>query len=57
VSRAKQPSISRCTASGSSRSDTAVKPAMSANRTVTCFRSPSSALRAVRIFSAKCFGV
>jgi hypothetical protein len=30
---------------------------MSANNTVTCFRSPSSAFLEVRIFSARCFGV
>jgi hypothetical protein len=34
-----------------------VDPFTSAKSTVTCFRSPSSALREVRIFSARCFGV
>jgi len=34
-----------------------VNPDTSTKRTVTCFRSPSSALRDVRIFSARCFGV
>jgi hypothetical protein len=34
-----------------------IEPFASANRTVTCFRSPSRALRDVRIFSARCFGV
>jgi hypothetical protein len=33
------------------------RPFTSAKSTVTCFRSPSSALREVRIFSARCFGV
>jgi hypothetical protein len=32
-------------------------PFRSANSTVTCLRSPSRALREVRIFSARCFGV
>jgi hypothetical protein len=34
-----------------------VKPETSTNSTVTCLRSPSSALADVRIFSARCFGV
>src|SRR5262245_214078 len=45
------------TSSGSSRSDIAVKPETSVNMTVTCLRSPSIALREVRIFSARCLGV
>ncbi len=45
------------TSSGSSFSDIAVKPDTSENITVTLFRSPSSALFEVRIFSARCFGV
>ena len=32
-------------------------PLRSAKRTVTCLRSPSSALLEVRIFSARCVGV
>ena len=46
-----------CTSSGSRRSDIAVKPDTSVNMTVTSLRSPSMALRDVRIFSARCFGV
>jgi hypothetical protein len=34
-----------------------VDPLTSANRIVTCLRSPSRALRDVRIFSTRCFGV
>src|SRR5262249_49316605 len=34
-----------------------IEPFTSAKRTVTCFRSPSSAERVVRIFSARWFGV
>src|SRR5262249_59627944 len=45
------------TSSGSSRSESAVKPETSANMTVTVLRSPSMALLEVRIFSARCFGV
>src|SRR5215831_12708872 len=45
------------TSSGSSRSDIAVKPDTSENITVTLLRSPSSAPREVRIFSARCLGV
>src|SRR5712691_474902 len=46
-----------CTASGSRSLTRAVKPAVSAKSTVTCLRSPSRALRAVRILSARCLGV
>jgi len=35
----------------------AVKPDTSVKSTVTCLRSPSMALRVLRIFSARCFGV
>ena len=45
------------TSSGSRRSDMAVKPETSENMTVTSFRSPSTAERVLRIFSARCFGV
>ena len=45
------------TSSGSRRSDRAVNPDTSVNMTVTCLRSPSIALRDVRIFSARCIGV
>jgi hypothetical protein len=34
-----------------------IEPFTSAKRTVTCLRSPSRAERAVKIFSARCFGV
>ena len=34
-----------------------IEPLRSANRTVTCLRSPSRAALEVRIFSARCFGV
>src|SRR5215470_8016144 len=34
-----------------------MEPLRSANSTVTCLRSPSSALLEVRIFSARCLGV
>jgi hypothetical protein len=34
-----------------------MEPLRSAKRTVTCLRSPSKALLAVRIFSARCLGV
>src|SRR6266446_6595618 len=34
-----------------------MEPLRSANRTVTCFRSPSRAALEVRIFSARCLGV
>jgi hypothetical protein len=34
-----------------------LEPFRSANSTVICFRSPSRALREVRIRSAMCFGV
>ena len=57
VMPSKQRLMISCTTSGSSCSASVVKPATSANRTVTCLRSPSSALRDVRIFSARCFGV
>src|SRR5262249_22456005 len=46
-----------CTTSGSRSLARAVKPTVSAKSTVTCLRSPSRALRAVRILSARCLGV
>ena len=49
--------MSSCMASGSRRSARRVDSTMSQNSTVTCLRSPSSALRDIRIFSARCFGV
>src|SRR5262245_14841793 len=45
------------TSSGSSRSDSEVKPETSTKSTVTCLRSPSSAALELRIFSARCLGV
>src|SRR5438552_18522187 len=47
----------RCHSSGSSCSASSIEPFTSAKSTVTCLRSPSSALRARRIFSARCRGV
>src|SRR5439155_14376919 len=38
-------------------SERSIEHLRSANSTVTCLRSPSRALREVRIFSARCFGV
>src|SRR5262245_44415215 len=49
--------ITRWTSSGSSRSASAVNPDTSTKSTVTCLRSPSSALLDVRIFSTRCLGV
>src|SRR2546427_7325440 len=46
-----------CTSSGSSFSDSDVKPETSANKTVTCLRSPESAVRSFRIRSARWAGV
>src|SRR5262245_35081194 len=46
-----------CHSSGSSCSARSIEPFTSAKSTVTCLRSPSSALRDVRILSARCFGV
>src|SRR5215467_14042923 len=46
-----------CQSSGSTCSARSIEPFTSAKRTVTCLRSPSRALRDVRIFSARCFGV
>src|SRR3989441_9770176 len=46
-----------CIASAPNCSASEVEFAMSQKRTVTCFRSPSRALREVRIFSARCLGV
>src|SRR5262245_19083667 len=43
--------------SGSRSAISSIEPFKSANSTVTCLRSPSSAAREVRIFSARCFGV
>src|SRR4029078_9737037 len=51
------PSSSCCASSVSSALISSVEPLMSANRTVTCLRSPSTALREARIFSARCGGV
>ena len=53
----KQPSITPCRSSGSRRAESSVKPAQSTKTTVTCLRSPSMALREVRIRSARCLGV
>ena len=44
-----------CHSSGSTCSASSIEPFTSAKRTVTCLRSPSRALREVRIFSARCF--
>src|SRR5215471_6811618 len=49
--------MTSCTTSGSRPLARAVKLAVSAKSTVTCLRSPSRALRAVRILSARCLGV
>src|SRR5438093_11709125 len=46
-----------CSSSASTLVDKDVNPATSANRTVTCLRSPSTAPRLVRIFSARWRGV
>src|SRR5262245_25836012 len=46
-----------CHSSGSNCSARSIEPFTSAKRTVTCLRSPSRALRDVRIFSARCLGV
>jgi len=47
-----------CRASSGSRSArSSIEPLRSANSTVTCFRSPASALREVKIFSARYAGV
>src|SRR5262249_12542575 len=54
---AKKRSMILCHSSGSSCSARSIEPFTSAKSTVTCFRSPSRALRDVRIFSARCFGV
>src|SRR3989442_13046499 len=43
--------------SGSRSASSSIEPLRSANRTVTCFRSPSSADLAVRIRSARWLGV
>ena len=53
----KQPSMIPWISSGSSFSEMVVKFATSAKRTVTSLRSPSTALRVVRIFSARNLGV
>src|SRR5262249_4473876 len=42
---------------GSRSASSSMEPLRSANRTVTCLRSPSRALLEVRIFSARCLGV
>src|SRR5262249_17208432 len=46
-----------CHSSGSTCSARSIDPFTSAKSAVTCLRSPSSALRDVRIFSARCLGV
>ncbi len=46
-----------CHVSGSTRPASSIEPCTSANSTVTCLRSPSSALRSVRMRSARCGGV
>src|SRR5882672_8623068 len=46
-----------CQSSGSTDSEISIEPFKSANSTVTSLRSPSSAERDERIFSARCFGV
>src|SRR5262245_23549910 len=46
-----------CHSSASTCSARSIEPFTSAKRTVTCFRSPSRALREVRIFSARWRGV
>src|SRR3990172_4370956 len=43
--------------SGSRSASSSIEPRMSANSTVTCLRSPSTAARDVRIRSARCRGV
>src|SRR5262245_19469199 len=43
--------------SGSRSASSSIEPLRSANRTVTCLRSPSKAAFDMRIFSARCFGV
>src|SRR5439155_9713543 len=57
VSSWKKRSMIRCHSSGSSCSASSIEPFTSAKSTVTCLRSPSSAPRARRIFSARCRGV
>src|SRR5207245_134729 len=57
VSSWKKRSMIRCHSSGSSCSASSIEPFTSAKSTVTCLRSPSSAWRARRIFSARCLGV
>jgi hypothetical protein len=54
---AKKPSRMRCHSSASTLSAMSIDPCTSAKSTVTCLRSPSSALREVRIRSVKCAGV
>jgi hypothetical protein len=46
-----------CHSSAPTCSARSIDPFTSAKSTVTCFRSPSNALRDVRIFSTRCFGV
>src|SRR5712691_1031644 len=53
----KQWSMTSCTTSGSRPLAKATKLAVSAKSTVTCLRSPSRALRELRILSARCLGV
>jgi hypothetical protein len=54
---AKKRSMISCQVSGSRSSLSSMELVTSANSTVTCLRSPSSAEREVRIFSARCRGV
>jgi len=49
--------MTRWKASASSPSARSIDPFTSAKRTVTCFRSPSTADFEARIFSARCCGV
>src|SRR5262245_11467392 len=54
---AKKRSNIRCHSSGSTRSARSIEACTTAKSTVTCVRSPSRALRDVRILSTRCFGV
>jgi hypothetical protein len=54
---AKKRSMISCQVSGSRSSLSSMELVTSAKSTVTCLRSPSSAEREVRIFSARCRGV
>src|SRR5262245_43630816 len=54
---AKKRSMILCHSSGSTCSERSIDPFTSAKSTVTCLRSPSRALRVVRIFSTRWLGV